>query len=253
MDPQVRQPLSRTPSSSMHQGQQPPYSNISPYSMSYQTSQPQLPPIQPHQSQSSQGHSYMPQQYRPEQQRYPNTSAAAPYGSDRYSYQPSQGGPGSAILPQPGPGSYQPSHTYTPPSSVSQSYPQRIAPAPPRDRPGEMNPMGNPAYNSADGRPMWTGNEAGPNVGNDPSKDQRTHVVGSQGRRGILPSAPGRAPAVTNGANGQKSNAIPAKDADGKFPCPNCNKTYLHAKHLKRHLLRRKFPVRVRVREALFD
>ena len=34
---------------------------------------------------------------------------------------------------------------------------------------------------------------------------------------------------------------IPAKDADGKFPCPHCNKTYLHAKHLKRHLLRREY------------
>lgn len=32
----------------------------------------------------------------------------------------------------------------------------------------------------------------------------------------------------------------PAKDADGK--CPHCIKTYLHAKHLKRHLLRRKYP-----------
>jgi len=31
---------------------------------------------------------------------------------------------------------------------------------------------------------------------------------------------------------------IPQKDADGKFPCPHCTKTYLHAKHLKRHLLR---------------
>ena len=31
---------------------------------------------------------------------------------------------------------------------------------------------------------------------------------------------------------------IPQKDDDGKFPCPHCNKTYLHAKHLKRHLLR---------------
>lgn len=31
---------------------------------------------------------------------------------------------------------------------------------------------------------------------------------------------------------------IPQKDADGKYPCPHCNKTYLHAKHLKRHLLR---------------
>lgn len=63
-----------------------------------------------------------------------------------------------------------------------------------------------------------------------------THVVGSQGRRGILPSAPGR-PAVS--ATGTGKNAmIPAKDADGKFPCPHCTKTYLHAKHLKRHLLR---------------
>jgi hypothetical protein len=75
-----------------------------------------------------------------------------------------------------------------------------------------------------------------------PPKDQpRTQVVGSQGRRGILPSVPGRATPVTNGVNGSaKSTTIPAKDADGKFPCPHCNKTYLHAKHLKRHLLRRK-------------
>jgi hypothetical protein len=75
------------------------------------------------------------------------------------------------------------------------------------------------------------------------AKEQpRTQVVGSQGRRGILPSVPGRATPVTNGVNGTaKSTTIPAKDADGKFPCPHCNKTYLHAKHLKRHLLRREF------------
>ena len=74
------------------------------------------------------------------------------------------------------------------------------------------------------------------------------HVVGSQGRRGILPSTEGRPPAVPNVdvsassqvvANGKIAN-IPSKDADGKFPCLHCNKTYLHAKHLKRHLLRRK-------------
>jgi len=69
-----------------------------------------------------------------------------------------------------------------------------------------------------------------------PDMEPPTHVVGSQGRRGILPSAPGR-PAVS--ATGTGKNAlIPAKDADGKFPCPHCTKTYLHAKHLKRHLLR---------------
>ena len=75
------------------------------------------------------------------------------------------------------------------------------------------------------------------------------HVVGSQGRRGILPSAEGRPSAVQNvdvGASGQmvangKNANIPSKDADGKFPCLHCNKTYLHAKHLKRHLLRRKY------------
>ncbi|KAK1519287.1 hypothetical protein CABS01_16607 [Colletotrichum abscissum] len=68
--------------------------------------------------------------------------------------------------------------------------------------------------------------------------DQPTHVVGSQGRRGILPSAPGRPAATPAGAGKTKSTVIPVKDADGKFPCPHCTKTYLHAKHLKRHLLR---------------
>ena len=73
---------------------------------------------------------------------------------------------------------------------------------------------------------------------------QPTHVVGSQGRRGILPSAAGR-PAAVAGANtsGQKAAPTPPKDADGKYPCQYCNKNYLHSKHLKRHLLRRKYPV----------
>ena len=72
---------------------------------------------------------------------------------------------------------------------------------------------------------------------------QPTHVVGSQGRRGILPSAAGR-PAAVAGANtsGQKAAPTPPKDAEGKYPCPHCTKNYLHAKHLKRHLLRRKYP-----------
>ena len=72
---------------------------------------------------------------------------------------------------------------------------------------------------------------------------QPTHVVGSQGRRGILPSAAGR-PAAVPGANtsGHKAAPTPNKDAEGKYPCVHCTKTYLHAKHLKRHLLRRKHP-----------
>jgi len=83
-------------------------------------------------------------------------------------------------------------------------------------------------------------------MGHQPSllqdTDQPTHVVGSQGRRGILPSAPGR-PAAPTGTGASKNAVIPQKDADGKFPCPHCTKTYLHAKHLKRHLLRRKFNI----------
>jgi hypothetical protein len=68
-----------------------------------------------------------------------------------------------------------------------------------------------------------------------------THVVGSQGRRGILPSVPGRPAAPAAGTGAGKQAIIPVKDADGKFPCPHCTKTYLHVKHLKRHLLRREF------------
>lgn len=69
-------------------------------------------------------------------------------------------------------------------------------------------------------------------------EQQPTHVVGSQGRRGILPSAPGRPNPPAQGTGTAAKSMIPQKDADGKYPCPHCNKTYLHAKHLKRHLLR---------------
>ncbi|CCX16304.1 fungal-specific transcription factor domain-containing protein [Pyronema domesticum] len=37
---------------------------------------------------------------------------------------------------------------------------------------------------------------------------------------------------------GATTNVTPQKDEEGKFPCQNCHKTYLHAKHLKRHMLR---------------
>ena len=68
------------------------------------------------------------------------------------------------------------------------------------------------------------------------NEEAPTHVVGQQGRRGILPSAPGRPVA----ASSSKPLTL-QKDADGKFPCQHCNKTYLHAKHLKRHMLRREY------------
>ncbi|KAI9812839.1 MAG: hypothetical protein M1832_006460 [Thelocarpon impressellum] len=131
-----------------------------------------------------------------------------------------------------------------PPVSGTLSHPQPIAPAPQGRAPVPLRPMppvglaqklAETSASHFDQSPALS--QIGEGV--DPDAEP-THVVGSQGRRGILPSAPGRVTAAAAGsasANG-KSALIPAKDADGKFPCPHCNKTYLHAKHLKRHLLR---------------
>lgn len=133
---------------------------------------------------------------------------------------------------------YRTSASMMPQSSTAMSHPQPIAPAPPLNRmPQALRPM--PPH----GMQQIPGGMASPYgqqnmLSQLQDMEPPTHVVGSQGRRGILPSAPGR-PAVS--ATGTGKNAmIPAKDADGKFPCPHCTKTYLHAKHLKRHLLRRK-------------
>jgi hypothetical protein len=38
----------------------------------------------------------------------------------------------------------------------------------------------------------------------------------------------------------EKSGLTPAKDFNKNFSCPHCTKTYLHANHLRRHLLQRK-------------
>lgn len=135
---------------------------------------------------------------------------------------------------------YRTSSSMLPQSSTAMTQPQAIAPAPvggrmlQQIRPTPANGMHlQPSMNSPYGQNNML------NQSSMMMEEQPTHVVGSQGRRGILPSAPGR-PAVTATA-GAKGTVIPQKDADGKFPCPHCTKTYLHAKHLKRHLLRRKF------------
>ncbi|KAH8691309.1 hypothetical protein BGW36DRAFT_431860 [Talaromyces proteolyticus] len=217
----------------------------------YQVSQPHtLPPLQPHHSQSP--NPYMGQPYRPDMSRFPATSAhdvyatsAGPIGP----HNPVNSLPPTSFLAHPGgqpqgqpPQGYQSPQTLLPPSSGAQTYPQPIAPAPPRDRRSDYATMPSGAFSHPEGKgPIWANADGMPTNGLAPipgKEPPRTQVVGSQGRRGILPSVPGRA-AVSNGVNGTaKSTTIPAKDADGKFPCPHCNKTYLHAKHLKRHLLR---------------
>lgn len=226
----------------------------------YPVSQPHtLPPLQPQHNQSPTPHSYMGQPpYRPDMSRFP-ASTHDVYASSAAPIMPhaTVGSlPPSSFLSHPNPQAqqaqhsqpYPPPHSVLPPASSAQSYPQPIAPAPPRDRRADYSGMPSGAFSYGDGKggqwvnpdPVAGANGASPYA---PKDAPRTQVVGSQGRRGILPSVPGRATPVTNGVNGTaaKNTTIPAKDADGKFPCPHCNKTYLHAKHLKRHLLRRTF------------
>lgn len=257
MDP--RNHPSRPPSTSLPQGSSAPISSMPmpQYTMQpqYPVSQPHtLPPLQPHHSQSPAPHSYMGQPpYRPDMNRYPASSHDV-YASSAAPIMPhtSVGSlPPTSFLSHPNPQAqppsqhYPPPHSVLPPASSAQTYPQPIAPAPPRDRRADFNGVPSGAFSFNDGKPQhWMGPDpVAANGAPYPGKESpRTQVVGSQGRRGILPSVPGRATPVTNGVNGTaKNTTIPAKDADGKFPCPHCNKTYLHAKHLKRHLLRREY------------
>jgi hypothetical protein len=134
-----------------------------------------------------------------------------------------------------------------PQSSGPMSHPQAIAPAPgPLHNRGlvPLRPMNSstPLHAQHTMHSQLQQGMASPYGQHLPGQEQEapTHVVGSQGRRGILPSAPGRPTVSATGTGSTKNAVIPAKDADGKFPCPHCTKTYLHAKHLKRHLLRRK-------------
>ena len=129
----------------------------------------------------------------------------------------------------------QQTETSRPPPAHVQSHPQaqpaytrslpEILPMPPRMNGGQMA--------------IFAGNDSHPHLEEQPLP---SHVVGAQGRRGILPSTVGR-PAAVVGADlhASKDVPLPPKDEDGKYPCPHCEKTYLHSKHLKRHLLRRRF------------
>jgi hypothetical protein len=145
--------------------------------------------------------------------------------------------------------SFNTSGPMMPPSSLSMSHPQSMAPAPTSsiNRLVPIRPMTSapPLHMQHGAHPQLQPAFPSPYAQHlGQTQESPTHVVGSQGRRGILPSAPGR-PAVTATGPGSTKNApVPAKDENGKFPCPHCTKTYLHAKHLKRHLLRRKFPHR---------
>ncbi len=142
--------------------------------------------------------------------------------------------------------SFQSSQAYSSQPSPTQAYQAYTPSVPLQARRPELRPMPAGGLNEQPQLPpyqkaMPLSNSVSLQSNHEP---QPTHVVGSQGRRGILPSAVGRPPAIGNGnVTGQKSASIPPRDAEGKFPCPYCSKNYLHAKHLKRHLLRRKLGI----------
>jgi hypothetical protein len=197
-----------------------------------------LPPLQPQQTPIGLPHQIYGQSgSSPHTPRTPNTphTPISAGGNGSFSHMAQQHSP---YLQSP--------QSYSSPASlmspVSVTHPQSMALTPAHGRqPVPLRPMpsGGPSQMAHPMRSQYEHPRSLSQASVVPNQEaQPTHVVGSQGRRGILPSAPGRAAAVS-GAGGSKNTLIPAKDADGKFPCPHCNKSYLHAKHLKRHLLRR--------------
>lgn len=205
-----------------------------------------LPPLQP--QHPTMQNIYNSNPHTPRTPGTPNSHTPQPQAMSNYPPPPNQAaGRGSWIpnpYPQPHQG-YATSSSMMPQTSVAASHPQPIAPAPATARPPVLRPMPAGGVMPQQGLPSpYSGSPMMPHQQSMmQDSDQPTHVVGSQGRRGILPSAPGR-PAAPTGSGASKNTVIPQKDADGKFPCPHCTKTYLHAKHLKRHLLRRKFSLK---------
>lgn len=216
---------------------------ISPHQLQHSNLPPHtLPPLQPQHAAMSM---YGSAQGSPRTPATPNTPGSAslqgnfPQMNTQRNYQMMPVANNHYPSQPPPPQQYRSSGPLMPQSTPGMSHPQPIAPAPSQNRmPQPLRPMPSggmhmqPGMNSPYGQNGMMGQPMLQDM------EPPTHVVGSQGRRGILPSAPGR-PAVTATGTGSTKNAmIPAKDADGKFPCPHCTKTYLHAKHLKRHLLR---------------
>jgi hypothetical protein len=223
----------------------PSLSNIAPHQLQHNSNIPPhtLPPLQP-QHAAMQQTMYSSAPHTPRTPATPNTPGSANLGnfpqmatqSRNYQMMPTNN------YQQP-PQQYRTSSSMMPQSSTAMTHPQPIAPAPTQNRiPQALRPMppnGLQHMQSALSSPYGQQSMI-PQSSMLENMEPPTHVVGSQGRRGILPSAPGRPAVTATGTGSTKNTMIPAKDADGKFPCPHCTKTYLHAKHLKRHLLRRK-------------
>lgn len=223
---------------------------ISPHQLQSGSPLPQtLPPLQP--PASAMQPMYGSNPHTPRTPGTPNTPNSTNNLPPSYQQQTSQPAGSRGIYSMPQQNQYQPPPGYgtsgpmMPQTTTASSGPQPIAPAPAGSRaPPVLRPMppgGIMSQQPGVSSPYGPGSSLMQPQSMVHEGEQPTHVVGSQGRRGILPSAPGRPAAPAAGTGAPKSTVIPVKDADGKFPCPHCTKTYLHAKHLKRHLLRREF------------
>ncbi|OJD24424.1 hypothetical protein ACJ73_04222 [Blastomyces percursus] len=169
-----------------------------------------LPPLLRPQRHSPVPHTYL-QPYIDDMPRYPSTPANVMYAASPVPF-----------LTQNHSQQQSPSHGLLPPLSSRWQVYRPIAPAPLRDRRPECDALPSGAISQAQNRGLTLGNADGlpsNSAAFIPKDPPRTRAVGSQGQRGILPSVPRRAAAITNGANGMKS-MIPAKDADGKFLAP---------------------------------
>ncbi|KAK4499222.1 hypothetical protein PRZ48_009735 [Zasmidium cellare] len=256
---QQQPPAGQQPPQQQGQPQQPPslasFGTVSQQAASQQSQQqtqpsPQHPTLPPLQGQNGYGPQFGNISYsHPGSQSQTPTTPHAPPTATMSNNQPGSYSQHVSPTNTTAPGTMlPPSFPTNPYSSMSQSmmYPSSTA----TTMPPTSSSVGLPTI-----RPMPPGGVGGPNglpsiasagqlgqLGQQPSflqnEEAPTHVVGSQGRRGILPSAPGRPNPPAQGTGQPTKSMIPQKDADGKYPCPHCNKTYLHAKHLKRHLLR---------------
>ncbi|KAL8710630.1 MAG: hypothetical protein Q9220_004854 [cf. Caloplaca sp. 1 TL-2023] len=145
------------------------------------------------------------------------------------------------------PQAYQPYH-----ASASQQAPTSLLPMPNGNTNQQASYFqqsntapGNSQYESQrQHQPSSQNQSPQPGTLQDQQQQQPTHVVGSQGRRGILPSVSGRPTAVVNGTSpSQKASSTPVKDAEGKFPytgvrpysCGLCEDTFSRSDILKRH------------------
>lgn len=135
---------------------------------------------------------------------------------------------------------YRTSAPIMPQGITAASYPRPIAPAPVGRhqlrllRPMPPGIMAQPGVSSPYGPGSLMQRNPAMHDGEQPA-----HVVGCKDRHGILPGATGCPTAPTSGTCA-KPTAF-EKDADGRFLCPHCTKTYLKKKHLRRHLVCRKF------------